>query len=65
MSADKPSSGSQASTHFVDCRRLTMAPLKLAIHDLVDDPVFDNEDLILKQIQVILSEEAQRRRRPS
>lgn len=42
-----------------------MAPLKLAIHDLVDDPVFDNEDLILKQIQVILSEEAQRRRRPS
>lgn len=42
-----------------------MAPLKLAIHDLVDDPVFDNEDLILKQIQVILSEEAQRRRQPS
>lgn len=42
-----------------------MSPVKLAIHDLVDDPVFSDDDLILKQLQEILSEEAKRRRLPS
>lgn len=65
MSSEHRPSGQNSTTHYVDCRRLTMSPVKLAIHDLVDDPVFSDDDLILKQLQEILSEEAKRRRLPS
>jgi len=38
----------------IDVRRLTMSPIKLEIHDLLDESTFDNEDSILKQVRDIL-----------
>lgn len=45
----------------IDMKRHTMSPLKLEIHDLIDLPEFDNEDLILRRVRDMLLEARQKR----